>query len=78
MGGAETLGISKVGQKVLARLMESQIWHKLEGSVGGRFSKGTKTSACLDARNFSFSLYPTGAFQAANLVLELKGVSLSR
>ena len=53
--------------------MESQIWHKLEGSVGGRFSKGTKTSACLDARNFSFSLYTTGAFQAATPVLELRG-----
>ena len=27
LGGAESLGISKVGQTVLARLMESQIWH---------------------------------------------------
>ena len=31
------------------------------------------TSACLDAGYFSFSLYATGAFQAATLVLELKG-----
>ena len=78
MCGTEPLRISKEGQTVFIKLMKSQIWHKLEGSVGGRFSKGTKTSACLDARNFSFSLYTTGAFQAANLVLELKGVSLSR
>ena len=29
--------------------------------------------ARLDARHFSFSLYATGAFQAATLVLELRG-----
>ena len=33
LGGAESLGISKVGQTVLASLMESQIWHQLAGSV---------------------------------------------
>ena len=33
LGGAECLWISKVGQTVLARLMESQIWHQLAGSV---------------------------------------------
>ena len=33
LGGAESLGISKVGQTVLARLMESQIWHQLAGSL---------------------------------------------
>ena len=36
LGGAEFLGISKEGQTVLARLMESQIWHHLAGSVWGR------------------------------------------
>ena len=33
LGGTESLGISKMGQIVLARLMESQIWHQLAGSV---------------------------------------------
>ena len=37
--GAESLGISKVGQTVLARLMESQIWHQLASSVGGKGSE---------------------------------------
>ena len=32
--GAESLGISEVGQTVLARLIESQIWYQLAGSVG--------------------------------------------
>ena len=32
--GAESLGISKVSHIVLARLMESQIWHQLASSVG--------------------------------------------
>ena len=73
MGGAESLGISKAGQTVLARLMESQIWHQLAGSMGGGFRKEIMASAHLDARHFSFSLYVTGAFQAAILVLELRG-----
>ena len=59
--------ISKVGHTVLTRLMESQIEHKLTSSVGGRFSKGAMASTRLDARHFSFSLYTTGAFQAATL-----------
>ena len=36
LGGVESLRISLVGQTVLARLMESQIWHQPTGSVGGR------------------------------------------
>ena len=36
LGGAESRGTSKVGQTVLARLMESQIWQQLAGSVGGK------------------------------------------
>ena len=35
MGGVESLGISRVGQTVLAGLMESQIWHQVASSVGG-------------------------------------------
>ena len=65
MGEAESLEISKVGQTVFARLMESQILHQLAGSVEGRFRKGTMVSAHLDARYFGFSLYTTGDFQAA-------------
>ena len=73
MGGAESLGSSKAGQTVLARLMESQIWHQLVSSVGGGFRKETMASAHLDARYFSSSLYSTCAFQAATPVLELRG-----
>ena len=70
--GAKSLGISKAGPIVLARLMESQIWHQLASCVGGGFTKGTMASAHLDA-TLQSSLYPTGAFQAATLVLELRG-----
>ena len=79
--------ISRVGQTVVARLMESQIWHLpagsmallLEGSDKGQwplptFLSGRKLSPCsyFDARYFSSSLYATGSFQAATPVLELK------
>ena len=72
LGEMESLGISKTGQTVLSRLTESQIWHQLAGSVGGKFRKETMDSVCIDARYFSFSLYTTGAFQAATPVLELR------
>ena len=54
LGGAESLGISKMGQRMLARLMESQIWQQLAGSVGGKFRKGTVAFVHLDA-DFSVS-----------------------
>ena len=73
LGGAESLEISKVGQTVLARLMESQIWHQLASSQGGEFSKGTVTSTLLDAKHFRFSLCISGAFRATIPVLELRG-----
>ena len=73
LGGTEFLETSKASQTVLARLMVSQIGHQLAGSVEGGFRKGTMASAHLDARPFSFSLYITGAFQVATLVLELRG-----
>ena len=62
-----------MGHTVLARLMESQIWPQLTGSVAGGFSKRTMASAHPDARHFSLSLYITGAFQVASPVLVLKG-----
>ena len=71
--GVESPGISKAGYPVLARLMESQIWHQLASSVEIGFRKGTVASACLSARCFSFSLYTTGVLQAATLALELRG-----
>ena len=70
LGGAEGLGISRKDQTVLARLLESQIWHEPTGSVGRGFSKGIMASAHLDARHFCFSPYAIGAFPAATLVLE--------
>ena len=73
LGGAESQGIYKAGQTVLARLMESQIWHQLAGSVGARLRKGTTTSARFDARHFNLSLYTIGALQTATLPLELRG-----
>ena len=77
LGGIESLGISRVGQTVLARLMESQINTALTCSVcvsvGEGLRKRTMVSVHLDARHFNFSQYATGAFQAATSVLELRG-----
>ena len=42
LGGTESLGFSMVGQTVLSRLKESQVWHQSPGSVavlGGRVQK---------------------------------------
>ena len=64
------------GRIVLARLMESQIWHVPAGCVAlAAFLSGRKLypSTCLDISHFSSSLYATGAFQAATLVLEVRG-----
>ena len=73
LGGSESLGISRAGQTVLARLVGSQIWHQPSGSVGPRFRKGTVAAVCLDASHFTSSLYATGAFQTATPGLELRG-----
>ena len=71
--GAELLEISKAGSTVSARLLESQTWQPPAGSVGEEFSKGTMAPAYLEARHFSSSLNVAVAFQAAALVLELRG-----
>ena len=49
LDGMESLQISRVRQTVLARLMESQIWHLSAGcdSVGGGLRKVTVASAFL-------------------------------
>ena len=57
LGGAESLGISQVGLIVLARLMESQIWHQFASSVGGGFKKELMASAGL--KNNLFSKFST-------------------
>ena len=58
---------------------------QLCGSVRGGLRRGTMASAhlmsgrklsprsCLDGKHFHSSLYAIGAFQAATLVLELRG-----
>ena len=61
--GAESLGISKVGQTVLARLMESQIWHQLASSVWGGLQNGQWPLFALITRHFNFSLYAMGPFK---------------
>ena len=78
---------------MLARLMESQIWHAPASSVallGKGSEKGQwplptllsgrklSSSSCVDARHFSSSLYATGAFQAATRCWSSEGVSLSK
>ena len=40
LGGAVSQGISRAGQTVLARLMESQIWHQLSAPWGEGLEKG--------------------------------------
>ena len=71
--GVEPLWITKVGPTVLARLMESQIWHQPTSCVWGELSKESVASAHPDATHFSFSLHTTGALQAATPVFELRG-----
>ena len=73
---------------MLSRLMESQIWQPPAGSVallGEGSEKGQwplptflsginlSPNSHFDARHFCSYLYSTGAFQAANQVLELRG-----
>ena len=86
--GVATQGISRAGQTVLARLVESQIWHPPASSMAlcgegsekeqwplPAFLSGRKLSPSShrDARQFISFLYATGSFQAATLMLELRG-----
>ena len=72
MGGEETLGISKVGPTVLARLMEFRFGTRLL-ALWGKTQKRDSASACPDARHFDPSLRASGTLQAATTVLELGG-----
>ena len=73
-----SLGISREGQTVFARMMGSQIWHQGDRGVWEGFRKGTMASAYLDIRYFSFSLYTTSAIQVATLVPEFRGSESER
>ena len=70
LGWVESLGISKVGQTVLARLIECSIQHQSASSVGGGFSKGTMASVCYDPDTSASIQHATGAPQAATPSLE--------
>ena len=74
-GDVRVSGDLQAGETVLARLMESQIWHQ-PSCVGGGLSKGTMASAGLATRHLNFFMCTTDTFQAATPVMEL-GVSLS-
>ena len=73
LGGIEALWIPKVGHSVLARLIGVSDMAPAYWLSGERLSKGTMAFAHLNSRHFCLSLYTTGAFQAATLVLELRG-----
>ena len=87
LDGSESQGSYRAGQTVIARLMESQIWHQPACSMAlwgissekgqwllPAFLSGRKLSPSsrLEVTYFSFSLYATGAFQAATPMLELR------
>ena len=76
LGGVDSFVVSKTGCTVLPRLMLASLMApacQLCGFVEGELRKGMMDSVCLDDRHSSFSQYATGAFQAATLVLELRG-----
>ena len=78
LGGTESLGIFKAGQTLLARLIESQIWHQLTNSVGQGFRKGTMATACLDARHYSSLCMPLVPFMLLPWCWSSEGVTLNR
>ena len=75
-GRAESLGISKADQTVLARLMESQIWQWLADSVAlwwEGLEKGKKPMLVLMPDTSVPSFMPPVPFKLLALVLELRG-----
>ena len=79
----EPQGITRVGQTVLAGLMESQIWHRLlalwfcwgkaQKRDSGLCQPFCLGESCPDTRQFSSSLYASEAFQPAAPMLMLRG-----
>ena len=77
LGGAESLGLTRAGQIVLARLMEFQIWHQLAGTMRGGCRKGTMASAHLDANTSVSPCVPLVPFKLLPWCWSSEGVSLS-
>ena len=80
-GGAESLGISKAGQTLLARLMESQIWHQPVGSVallGEDLEKGQWPLLALMPDISVSPCIPLVPFKPLPWCRSSEGVSLSR
>ena len=82
LGGMEPQGISRTGQTVLTRLMESQIWHLPTSSVAlPTFLSDRKPSpsSLLDVSHFSSSLCVSLVpFKLLSLSCRSEGVSLSK
>ena len=74
----ESLGISKVGQTVLARLMMSQIWHQLASSLGRGFRKGKWPLLSLMPDTSVPPFMPLVPFKLLPWCWSPEGVSLSR
>ena len=84
LGGGESLGISKEGQTMLARLMESQICHQLAGSValwlrgGEGLDKGQWPMLALMPDTSVPPCMLLVSFKRLHLCWSSDGVSLSR
>ena len=81
LGGAESLGISKVGQTVLTTLMESQIWHQPAGSLAPWGEVSEKGQWPLLALMSDISVSPSMPLVPSKLPPQCwssEGVSLSR
>ena len=79
--GAESLGISKAGETVLARLMESQIWHQPAGSMAlwaEGSEKGQWTLLTLMPDTSASPSMPLVPFKLPPQLWSSEGVSLSR
>ena len=80
-GGAESLGISKAGQTLLARLMESQIWHQPVGSVallGDDLEKGQWPLLSFMPETSVLLCIPLMPFKLLPWCWSSEGMSLSR
>ena len=80
-GGAESLGISKAGQTLLARLMESQIWHQPVGSVallGEDLEKGQWPLLTLMPDISVLACMPLLTFKLLPWCCSSEGLNLSR
>ena len=78
MGGAESLGISKVGQTVLARLMESLMWYLLPALWGKGLEKGQWPLLTLMPDTSASPSMPLVPFKLPPWCWSSEGVSLSR